>query len=246
MARGTSLIRLLEMYRSACRLSRNAAHNNQVRDTQVEELQQKQDFFWEDFAWPHLRVERFINVQAGQRYYDPLSATLEDGTGGGDLDITRISRIDVRYSAVYNPVDPGIDDGHYAAHDSETDQRAWPPRRWLLTEDEQIEIWPVPDQNADTTTLEGRVRIIGIRKLRPLVADADVCDIDDQLLVKSAAADYLAATGAKDAQLKLDQAARLYAKIKGQLMPRKKFRMFAEEDRRPAQPVINHYRPPSV
>lgn len=245
MARGTLLSRLLDDYRAACRLSLNAAHNSQVRDTQIKALQQKQEFLWGDFDWPHLRVERFLTLSAGQRYYDPNELTTEAGVIQNDLAIDRIQRIDVRWSGVYVPVHPGIDDGHYAAHDSETDQRAWPIQRWLITEDEQIEIWPIPDQDTDADTLEGRVRVTGIRNLRPLVADSDAADIDDQLIVKLAAADYLAATGAKDAQLKLNQAERLYASRRGQLMPRRKTKLFVGGDERPRRPLITHYRAPT-
>lgn len=246
MARGTTLTKLLDDYRAACRLSLNAAHNNQVRDTQVKELQRKQEWFWNDFDWPHLRVERFINLQAGQRYYDLETAVNATGDVLNDLVIDRIQKVCVRVSGAYVPLDPGIDDGHYAAHDSELDDRASPARRWQIAEDEQLEIWPIPDVSADTDTLEGRVRITGIRKLRNLVEDGDVADIDDQILVKSAAADYLAATGAKDAQLKLDQASRLYAKARGKLMSRRRFKMFGPDEPSQRRPIITTYRPPTT
>lgn len=213
MARGVTLDKLLNDLRAACRLSQNAAHNNQARDSQVLSLQLKQEWYWGDFAWPHLRVERFINVAAGQRYYGPPS----------DMDIDRISHIEVRMDQVYQRLHPGIDAEHYAAYDSELGQRAWPIQRWKITEDEQIEVWPLADSNFDPVTLEGRIKVTGIRQLKPLVADADRADLDAQLLVKSCAADYLAATGAKDAQLKLDEVNRLYVKLRGRLMPRKKF-----------------------
>lgn len=211
MARGTTLEKLLNDLRAACRISLNSAHNAQHRDAQVQSLQRKQEWFWNDFAWPHLRVERTIELQAGQRYYD-----LPD-----DLDITRINHIEVRNSSIYQFVKPGIDAAHYAAFDSDLDVRSWPVQRWQITEDEQLELWPVPDSNFDPDTLEGRLKITGIRKLKPLIADGDRADLDDQLLVSSCAADYLAATGAKDAQLKLDQSNRIYAKFRGQLMPRR-------------------------
>ena len=246
MARGKTLIALLDDYRAACRLSLNVAHNNQVRDTQVKELQRKQEWFWNDFDWPHLRVDRFINLQAGQRFYDLNTAVNAAGTVTNDLVIDRIQTVSVRVSGVYVPLDPGIDDGHFAAHDSELDERASPAHRWRISEGEQIEIWPIPDENADATTLEGRLRITGIRKLRNLIEDGDVADIDDQILVKSAAADYLAATGAKDAQLKLDQASRLYAKARGKLTPRRRFKMFGPDEPSQRRPIITTYRPPTT
>lgn len=215
MARGTTLDKMLFDLRVACRLSVNAAHNTQAREAQIQALQRKQEWYWNDFAWPHLRVDRIIEVQAGQRYYDMPN----------DLDIDRISHIAFRSDSVFQPMHAGIDDCHYAASDSDTDQRGWPPRRWQISEDEKLEIWPISEQDFDPATQEGRIRITGIRRLRPFVAETDRADLDDQLIVKSCAADYLAANGAKDAQLKLDEANRLYVKLRGQLMPRKKFRI---------------------
>jgi hypothetical protein len=211
MARGTTLDKLLNDLRAACRISLNAAHNAQHRDAQVQSLQRKQEWYWDDFAWPHLRVDRFIELQAGQRYYDMPT----------DLDITRINHIQVRMNSLWQGLKPGIDSSHYAAYDSDMGVRGSPVQRWNITEDEQIELWPIPDTNFDAATLEGKLKITGIRKLSPLIADGDRADLDDQLLVMSCAADYLAANGAKDSQLKLDQANRIYAKYRAQLMPRR-------------------------
>ena len=65
MSRGTTLVKLLDDLRAECRISLNPAHNRQQRDVQVKMLQRKQEWLWNDFAWPHLRVERFIDLQAG-------------------------------------------------------------------------------------------------------------------------------------------------------------------------------------
>lgn len=237
MARGTTLDKLLTDLRIACRLSTNAAHNAQHRDAQVQALQRKQEWFWGDFAWPHLRVDRFIELQAGQRYYD-----MPEG-----LDIDRISHIEVRMDSIYQRLRPGIDACHYAAYDSELDQRSWPVRRWKLTEDEQIELWPIPESNFDADTLEGRVKITGIRTLTPLVSDSHRADLDDQLLILACAADYLAATGAKDAQMKLDAANRRYLKLRAALMPRKRFTIGVgtERERIRKVPIAVYNRPSS-
>ena len=88
--RGTTLVKLLDILRVECGLSLNPAHNPQNRDTQIATLQRVQETMWADFAWPHLRVERAIDVQAGQRYYDMP----------GDLDIDRIEKIEIREAGV--------------------------------------------------------------------------------------------------------------------------------------------------
>ena len=81
--RGKTLGDLLTKFRGEARLSLNVAHNAQVRDTHVMLLQRIQEWLWEDFAWPHLCVERDIELAAGQRYYDTPE----------DLDIDRIEKI---------------------------------------------------------------------------------------------------------------------------------------------------------
>ncbi|MGF7008107.1 hypothetical protein [Aminobacter sp. BE322] len=216
MARGTTLVKLLDDLRAETRVSLNPAHNAQARDTQIKLLQRVQEWLWDDFDWPILRVERIVPLLAGQRYYDTPA----------DLDIDRITKMEVRHDQVYCALKAGIDAEHYAAYDSDLGERQWPPQRWKITENEQVEIWPIPDTNADPLTLEGNLKITGIRKLKPLVADGDRADLDDRLIVLYAAAEYLAAKGADDAKLKLDQANKRYGKLRGQQTPRKKFSLF--------------------
>ena len=221
MALRTTLVNLLDDLRAECRMSLNPAHNTQDRDRQVKMLQRKQEWLWNDFDWPHLRVERFVDLQAGQRYYDLSAARDAEGNLRGDLDIQRQMFVQVRDSAAYRNMQPHIGAPQYAVHDSELDMRSWPVTHWRISEDEQMEVWPIPDQNVFPDTLDGRVKVTGIRKLRPLIADTDRADLDDRLIVLHAAAEILAADGAKDAQIKLDQANALYLKLRGQLTPRR-------------------------
>lgn len=234
MARGKTLIALLDDLRSETRNSSNPAHNQQVRDSQVKILQRTQEWLWEDFTWPHLRVERRELVQIGQRYYAPPA----------DIRIDRIENIDVFLDGRWSRLTPGIDDSFYTAHNSDRDERAWPPRRWRIHENEQIEIWPIADQVGDAVTLEGQMKITGIRDLRSLVQDGDRVDLDDRVIVLFAAAEMLAATGAKDAQLKQDIATRRLAKLKGNLSPQPPIRMFGVGERAPPRRFSPHYRPP--
>lgn len=235
MARGVTLVKLLNDLRAECRLSLNPAHNAQDRAAQVIALQRAQELFWGDFAWPHLRVDRFIDIQNGQRYYD-----MPD-----DLDIDRITDIQVRYGSIYQPLKWGIGAPEFAVYDSELDVRATPPMAVKITEDEQLEVWPIPDQNADLTTLDGRIKVTGIRRLSPFVNNDDTADLDDRLLILYCAAEYLASIGAKDAQVRQDKANKHYLKLRGRLMPRRKFSMFdVTSSERPRRPAIGVYRPP--
>lgn len=234
MARGTTLVRLLDLLRVEMRLSLNSAHNAQARDTQVATLQREQERLWDDFDWPHLRVERTIPVEAGQRRYDPPS----------DMLVDRIERIEFKTDGEWLKIEPGIDAGHYAVHDSDLDERSWPVCRWRIWEDEQIEIWPIPDTSADATTLDGYLKVVGIRNLQPLVADSNRADLDDRLLVLFTAGALL--TDAKAAEKKLATAAAHYARLRSRLTKQTSFQMFGTGERpAPRRPIISRYRAPT-
>lgn len=238
MARGTTLIKLIDDLRAEARLSQNPAHNAQARDAQMRQLQRVQEWLWADFTWPHLRVERQIPIVTGQRYYD-----LPD-----DLDVDRVEKAEIFASGTWVPLYGGIDGRHYAAFNSDLDQRSWPPRAWKLGEGNDIELWPISDQDSAADTREGYLKLTGIRRLKPLIADGDRADLDDIMLVLYAAAEILAAAGSKDAQLKLDQANRRYARLRGNLTPRQSFQMFGVSRHcgpRSENTRVAHYTPPS-
>lgn len=248
MARNQTLLKVLNDARAEARLSLDPAHNVQVRDTHVTMIQREQERLWEDFAWPHLRVWRFIPVQRGQRYYDTDAALAEGGsTPAQQIPVERIERIEIKSDGSWLPMEAGIGPEHYAAHDSVLGDRAWPPRRWRLTEDDDIEVWPVPDQDAIPAEQFGYLRITGIRALRPLVDDDDRADLDDRLLALYVAGGILAASGAKDAQFKLEAAARHYGRLKAGLTKTGDFNMFGTTPRPFRQrPFISRYKPPTV
>lgn len=237
MSRGKTLVALLTQYRSEIRASVNPAHNNQVRDTQVELLQRTQEILWEDYNWPHLRIEREYAGAAGQRLYD----------FGTDFDIDRIEQIYFKDGGEWHPLTAGIGPQQYAVHDSDLDQRSFPVRRWRIYEGEQVEIWPTSDQDGEADTLNGYFKVKGIRKLSPLVEDDDTADLDDRMIVLFAAAETLGASGAKDAARKLELANRRYKKLTGNLTPRRKFSMFGIHDTPPRRRhMITAYRAPGT
>lgn len=235
MPRNVTLLELLQDYRAEIRASGNAAHNSSARESQVRLLQRVQQGLWEDHDWPHLRVERTQDLQAGQRYYDPPD----------DVSIDRVEMIEVRYGEEWCPLGYGLDSRHYSTYDSDLDERSWPVTRWQIYEDDQFEVWPVPSDDANVTSLEGRLKITGIRNLNPLVADDDRCDLDSDLIVLHAAAETLGAQGAKDAPLKLQKAQRRELRLTGNLSKVKRFRIFGQPKGpqwKPKGPPRVHYR----
>lgn len=222
--RGKSLGHVLSLLRAEARLSLNAAHNTQIRDTQVSAIQRVQELLWDDVNWPHLRVDRYINLQAGQRFYDVTTTKDVSGTVKDDVRIDKVDRIYVMDAGVWRPMRSVITERDYAQFQSDRDERAWPAEAWQIYEDEQVEVWPVPNENADATTREGQLKIVAYRKCRPLIADSDICDLDDRLLALFAAVEFLA--DEKMARYKNDLANRRLQKLTGSLVKERSFRMF--------------------
>lgn len=219
--RGKTLEALVDDLRAETRLSLNPAHNAQDRDVQVKHLQRVQEWLWDDYDWPHLRVERLIPLQAGQRYYAFPS----------DLSMDRVEQFSVQAEGRRAAkLVAGIGDDEYDVTSSDAGERAWPPRRWRYTESQDFEVWPVPDRTYDATTGDGLLKITGIRTLAPLVDSSDRADLDDRLIVLFAAAERLAASGAKDANFKRDTALKRYAKLKSETQNVRRFRMLASQD----------------
>lgn len=216
MARNVTLEQLLRDLRAEARLSLNPAHNKQIRDTHVIMLQRTQERLWDDFNWPHLRAERNQACQAGQRYIQAPD----------DMTTERLEKIEFRDGDIWCEMRVGVGARQYNIWDSEQDQRSWPVERWQIREDELIEVWPIPGDDADPNGLNGYYKFTGIRNLKPLVDDSDRADLDDRMIVLYTAAEILAASGAKDAAMKLSMADKRYARLRGQLLPRRKFSLF--------------------
>lgn len=217
MARGKTLEWLLQGVRAEARLSLDPAANIQVRESQIILIQREQQRLWEDFNWPHLRIYPQIPLQAGQfKYALPDTLTMD-----------RVEEISVNDGGRWVPLCPDITDADYEAYETELDQRSWPARAWRTDGEDQIEIWPIPDQNAIPATLEGTLRVTGIRSLRPLVEDSDRADLDDRLIILYVAGGLLAAKNAADAKLKIEAANKLYLKLKGKQTKTQSFNMFS-------------------
>lgn len=234
MARNKTLLSLLQDFRVEIGASGNPAHNRSTRDTHVHFLQRNQELLWESHDWPHLRVKREMPLQAGQRYYDTPD----------DMIIDRVEEIAVRYSGDWCRLGKRITDEHYASWDSDQDERSWPVEAWQVYEDEQVEIWPIPSDDAEESSKEGTLRFTGIRSLRPFVADSDRADLDDRLVVLQAAGEYLSSKGDKRAPLVLQAAAKRLNSLTANMSKIKQFPMFKNTGyrRRPAPIPRVHYR----
>jgi hypothetical protein len=244
MARGKTLGDCLTGLRTELRLSLNPAHNVQVRDTHVAVLQRVQEWLWDNYSWPHLRVERYLQPQIGQRFYDPAGCLKIDQTTGllvvaGDVAIDRIAYFTLRFGGrPWIPVAPGITAELFNQFDSDAGERSWPVKRWQIAENNNVELWPVPDQNGNTTTLDNMLRFVGTRNLASFTEETERADLDDQALIMFAAAKL---AGSKDGASFLAQAQQRMRDIRANANPRRRVRVFGKQ-----QPQSLLHGPPTV
>lgn len=206
MPRGTTLVELIRQLRAEVgQASTQTQIGGDYEAVLIQKLSRSQQMLYDDYDWPFLRIKCPIALNASQRYYD-LPFDPNDGTS--QLNMERIEHVTINYGNSPTPLDRGISWDQYAQYDSDSGAKASPCRRWDVKRTtkvaEQIEAWPVP---ADSTQL---MEFTGIKKLRPLVANADVADLDDILIVLTAASEILAKAKSADAtKIEAAAAARL-------------------------------------
>lgn len=158
---------------------------------------------YDGYDWPHLSViSDRITLNAGQRYYDfPDNMALET-----------TDQIVVWWNGDPIPLTRGIDFEHYAEFDPEADERSDPATHWdvrFTDPREQIEIWPLPAGGSVKMQLRGK------KKFVPLVNDADLCLLDDSLVVLTCAVELLPKAQAGEQQIKLQALQNRYSRLKG-------------------------------
>lgn len=202
MARGKQLLSLIAQLRAETGRTQDVAVGvDEVENLKVI-LQRTQETLYEEYEWPHLRVQKTLSLSAGQRYYDLPSG----------LNFDRIQQVKLRYGSVYVDLDRGIDFDDYSAYDSNagTPVRSFPTQKWDIRDTgsgEQIEVWPIPNTSAT-------VYMFGTKTLGNLIQDSDTADLDDRLIVLFAAAEILARQKSNDAKMKLSQAERRLAQLR--------------------------------
>lgn len=197
MSRGVQLLQLVERFRAEVRESTQLSVGTDSLPHVKQLLRRTQEMLYADPQndWSFLRMFPKITISAGAYYYDAPA----------DLNVDRIEKVCVIYNGEPIPVERGIGFEQYADFDPENDERSSPIERWDLRwtgTKTQIEVWPKPSENGMKLMFQC------LRPLRPLVADTDVCDLDDILIYLFAAGEELSAKKSKDAELKLQLAQR--------------------------------------
>jgi hypothetical protein len=207
MARNVTLEQLVDDLRAEVgRDSSVAAGKNELPGFK-KRLARMQNQLYQKFDWPFMRTEQTIALQAGERYYDWPTLLNPD----------RVEKVEVRWNTSWYPVLRGIGPNEYNSYDSVDDERSDPVLRWdvrstgasLAAQVEQIELWPIPASNDPV------LHMWGMRPLRALVAEADRCDIDSDLIVLTLAAKILARGKSADAPLVKKEADDLWRRLTG-------------------------------
>ena len=207
MARNTTLQVLLNDLRSESGHAISSALGKSTQEMMVNLLNRVQRRLWEDFAWPFLQVKKHITLQAGQRYYDiPSGLTLE-----------RVQSASFKNGSSWEKILYGISTYDYTIHDSDTGSRSWPIWKYEAYGVSQVEVWPIPSENTNTTTGDGLFRLEGTGNLSTFVSMSDTADLDDQLIVLFASSELLTRQKSPDAQLKGQQAQVHYQRLRARL-----------------------------
>lgn len=206
MARHTMLTELREMLRAEIGASSNVAMGVNTANQHDHLLRRTQERLWVDHNWDFGSIQRDEQLIAGQRYY----------AFGDDVDFDRIVDTHVKWGDIWHPIEYGISTSHYNAHDSDEGERLDPVLRWDHHENNMFEVWPIPDSSYT-------LRFKAYRKLPPLIQPNDTAFLDDNLIVMFAAAELLARSGAKDANVKMAQAQAMFNKLKGNSLKKDRF-----------------------
>lgn len=202
MARGTSLLELVQMLRNELGRSTSVAVGVDDLPRLKYQINKAYARLVRKYQWPHLSHEPVkISLAAGQRYYD-FPAT---------LDYDKISEVRVWWNARPHRATRGISLDDFNSWDSGLDERSSPVLKWDVRRVvggtvEQIEVWPIPADN------EQEIHFVGVTATPKLVNDSDLCLIDEYVVVLDAAA--ATATKKEDKQIFKAEMADLLSDLK--------------------------------
>jgi hypothetical protein len=232
MARGTQLLQLVTMLREEVGRATSVAVGVDDLPMLKQKLSRTQEMLYDDYDWPFLRqVFPYKQLNAGEQYYDFPDL----------LNLERLEEVALWYNNLPRPLVRGISTREYAIYNSNNGVTQEPAIRWDVRwtgTKEQFEIWPIPSSNSQ------QVQFTGIRKLRALIADSDVCDIDDQAIVLTAAAEILAKQENASASAVAKLAAGRIKQIKGRQHGGERTRRMGQGVHGPDEriPIIVHAR----
>lgn len=183
------------MFRSETRMSLELGSGADSVQRIKNTLRRTQQVLYDDPSndWAFMRMWVSKNIVAGSIYYD-----LPEG-----INIERIEAVYLIDNTLPIQLVRGIGEEQYLIYDTDNPAiRAYPLENWDIRwtgAATQVEVWPRPSQNCT-------IKFKGLRPLRPLINDDDVCDLDDNLIVLFAAAEELLAKDPTEANMRMQLA----------------------------------------
>lgn len=172
--RGTTLQELVEMFRDEVSGDSSPGTGTSAEDSIKRLLRRTQIRLYKEYDWPFLEQYFSKSLLAGERYYDiPTGLNLEEVQGCYFFDGDQ-----------WVELGRGIHLTDLNVHNSDKGERVSPALKWDVYQDLQFEVWPIP-------AIAGEVRFYGKRQLNPLVNWQDRADLDDDLIVLFAGAEWL-------------------------------------------------------
>lgn len=178
-----------------------------------------------DHDWPHLVIRRDENLLAGERYYSFPADILFDK-------LTEPVVVKENGTDVWYPMRYGIDYINYNSINSDGSERQDFPHSWEVYEGEQFEVWPVPETSGHTMRFNGKA------KPKPLTAESDTLDLDDDLVLMYALGEYFTEKKSPRADMMMQLARQHYNTLKSNADNSGPFSMKVSQDRRaPHKPI---------
>jgi len=192
MARLTTLANLRTQLKAALGNSLSVGTANDAIYNQL--LSDKQKWLACEYDWPFLE-DRFDVAVAPQSRYLAFPTIDNEGVTSA-MNMERPYLVEVFYNNLWTPLKYGIGSQQFNYLNSDLPGQIQDPiQNWRWSQENQFEIWPI------NSTAQS-IRFTGQRALDALASDSDTADLDDQLIVLAVAAELLARSKQKDAQLK--------------------------------------------
>ena len=187
--RNATFDELVEQTRSESKLSTHSSRGIENREYIQQVVKRTYELLWDDYDWEHLRIHREdakVTLYAGQRLYDfPVN-----------IDINGITQAWVKFGNAWVKPRYGIDYTHMTMIDAENNVRADPVTNWMVRDQNQFEVWPLPASNGNLMAFEGK------KKFVQLVESTDRAELDAMCIVLTAASEILMGNNQKDGEIK--------------------------------------------
>lgn len=202
MSTGATLADLIASVQLELGHSTSLTIGQQFRAHLTHRIQREYERLYRDFSWPHLRSWIDVPTVAGQKTYNlPLVAALP-------LTIEDLREVYTKWGNLFEPLTRGIEIEDYNAFNTDAGAKSDPALKWEPRGETAIELWPCPASAAQV------LRLKALKPFSQMLAETDLCLLDDKLISMYAAGEYLLRQSSKDAPAVMQRAQLHYTTLK--------------------------------